>query len=139
MNHQSEATISALELEMPEVLRSCEGAMELGVTASLLLATELAVLNKPMEAITLGELRAALERVAEHYSVEKGSVLRRVKKGLISIDGIVFTSPELVGLEGEEVLVDLPEGCQSHTLLAWSASSEPGGNKSVFQIHHIGH
>jgi hypothetical protein len=66
MNRQSEATISALERELTEVLRSCEGAMDLIRPASLMLTMELAVLDKPILAITLGELRAALERVADY-------------------------------------------------------------------------
>ena len=64
MNHPTEATITALELELTEILRSCEGAMDLAGPASLMLTMELAVLGKPMEAVTLGELRSAIERVA---------------------------------------------------------------------------
>ena len=58
--------IKNVENAMIEVLRSCDGALELSGTDSFMLAIEVAELGKPIESITLGEFRAAYERVVKH-------------------------------------------------------------------------
>ena len=55
-------------LEMLAALGPCAGATELNGHAQYMLAQELFDLGKQMEAITLGELRAATDRVYKRYN-----------------------------------------------------------------------
>lgn len=54
-------------LEMLAALKPCADAWELNGPAGYMLAQELFDLKKPMDAITLGEVRAASERVDQRY------------------------------------------------------------------------
>jgi hypothetical protein len=137
-------------LVMLETLRTCANAVEMNGPASYMLAQELADLGKPMEAITLGELQAALDHVDVRYhrmedrcrklmsaAAPNRSVLRKVMKGRVRIDGLDFTAPELADLDGKTIQVDLPEEGQSYSLVAQVVDSETGGSMNAFQIHHI--
>ena len=134
-------------LVMLETLRTCANAVEMNGPASYMLAQELADLGKPMEALTLGELQAALDRVdVRYHSMEEryrslqepvpsgSSVLRLVIRGKVWVNGRGFTSPELVLLEGQKVFVEV--ATDSYSLLAWVAPYDSTAKEGVFQIHH---
>jgi len=54
-------------LVMLEKIQTCANAVEMNGHAQFMLAQELANLGKSMEAITLGELHGALDRVDVRY------------------------------------------------------------------------
>jgi hypothetical protein len=100
-------------MEMHSQLQTCANSNHLNGPASYMLAQELADLGKPMKAVTLGELQEALDRVDVRYHrmcdrlSEGKSITCRVERRGVQVNGRVYQSPELAGLVGEVVTVDL--------------------------------
>lgn len=121
-----------------EALRDCACAAHMNGPSQYMLAQELVDLDKPVEAITLGELQAAQERVDVRYhrisacfSKRPGTIHRvvMVTKG-VCVEGRWYTGPELADLQGEVVAIEIwPE--RSLTLLARHG-------KRRFQLHSLG-
>jgi hypothetical protein len=108
-----------------EALRGCAAATGMNSLARYMLAQEVAGLGKEIADLTLGELQAALVRVDLRYDAvanligkSSGDPVTRVvmAKGL-SIEGRWYSGPELAGLLGKKVTIELWPG-NSLTLVA---------------------